>query len=178
MLRLFTGIEIEAPVAARLTEALRFLRPTAELQWSRDENLHITTKFIGAWAQDNLEAVIEALHRVELPAAFEVAVGEIGYFPNANTPRVLMARVAQSPPLNQLVSRTEDALEALGVAREERPYTPHITLARIRRGTKVQTLREAISRQPNDFGTFHARRFHLYRSENGVYTSLTAFPVH
>ncbi len=165
-------------MAARLTQALRFLRPTAKLQWSRDENLHITTKFIGAWAENHVEAVIQALHRVELPAAFDVAVGEIGYFPNANTPRVLMARVAHSQPLNELVSRTEDAMKFLGVAREERPYTPHITLARIRRGTQVQTLREAISQQPKDFGVFHARQFHLYRSENGVYTSLTAFPVH
>ncbi len=178
MLRLFTGIEIASPVRERIENVLRRLRPAAPLQWARDENLHITTTFIGFWPEERVGELTEALGGVPLAEPFEIAVADVGFFPNAQTPRVLMIPVKPSPPLAELATLTAQAMEALGIAREERPYTPHITLARIRRGTRLQNLRDAIVRQNMNFGTFQTREFHLYRSVNGVYTKLTTFPVH
>ena len=83
--------------------------------------------------------------------------------------------------LAELAHRIEDALEPLGSAREQRAYTPHITLARIA-NEDIRSLREHIASMTNfDFGSFEATDFHLYLSRPGrggsVYSSLAAFPL-
>ena len=130
-MRLFTGIAIGAEVLNALEQAMRELRPLAPLDWSPVENLHITSKFIGEWPEQRLEEMMQALGEVRAPAAFPIAVAGFGYLPNPHHPRMLFAGVQAGPELGGLARRIDDALVPLGVAREERAYTPHVTLARM-----------------------------------------------
>jgi len=182
-MRLFTGIAIGAEVLNALEQAMRELRPLAPLNWSPVENLHITSKFVGEWQEQRLGEMTQTLEAIHAPAAFPLKVARFGYLPNPHKPRMLFAGVQAGPELGDLARLTEDALAPLGVAREERAYTPHVTLARI--GNKpIGALREHIANMKNaDFGTFEVAEFHLYLSTNrpggsgSDYKTLATFPL-
>jgi len=156
----------------RLGRLLRELRPLAPINWSPLENLHITTKFIGAWPEERLEELTQALAGIKPPAAFPVTVEGL-----VHKPRMLFAEVHAEQELATLAKQVEESLEPLGVAREQRAYMPHVTLARV--GDKpVGALREHIANMKNsDFGTFRISEFHLYSSQSGSYKILTTFPL-
>jgi len=147
------------------------------------ENLHITSKFIGEWPEQRLGELKAALEGIHAPAAFPVTIARFGYLPNPHHPRMLFVDVQAGPELSNLARQIEDALVPLGVAREDRPYTPHITLARIGNNS-IRAVREHIANMKNlDFGTFQATEFHLYLStprsggSGSVYKALATFPL-
>jgi 2'-5' RNA ligase len=189
-MRLFTAIESSDEVKNNLRILLDRLRPAAELaklSWTRLDNLHITTKFIGEWPEDRLEDMKRALLSVGSPGAIQVRgpiqvrIGGIGWFPNARNPRVLWAGVKAGDELRQLAEATDAAVHAIGVAREDRDYSPHLTLARIRDRVpsealgNLRTLIDSLG--PAEFGSFCATEFHLYLSAAGKYTKLADFAL-
>lgn len=182
-MRLFTGIALDPKVQSNLAELLRELRPLAPLNWSPVENLHITTKFIGQWPDEKLDDLRRALAAMSKPGAFPVTIAKLGYLPNPHRPRMLFAGVQAGPELAELARGTEEALVPLGIAKENRPWTPHLTLARIGNNS-VNTVRERIATMNNhDFGAFDVSEFHLYLStprpggSGSQYQSLEAFPL-
>lgn len=186
-MRLFTGIAIAPGVLDNLERVLQELRPLAPLNWSPVENLHITSKFIGAWPEERLAELGTALENMQSGPAFEVTIARFGYFPNPHRPRAFFAGVQPVAALAELTSRIEENLQPLGVAKEERPYTPHVTLARVHqhhqhRHEDIRKLREHIAKMTNfEFGTFRVSEFHLYLSKTGpkgsIYTALSAYPL-
>ena len=180
-MRLFTGIDLPEEVQQRLEQLLEHLRPAAHLRWSPVYNLHITTKFIGEWPEEKLEQLQAALARAPKREPISIHINGLGWFPNPHSPRVFWAAVHAGPGLAELAKTLEDALEPLGIARETRPFSPHLTLARITQAVPLQALREAVAGlESADFGVFPADRFHLYLSKPGaagtVYTKLAQYP--
>jgi 2'-5' RNA ligase len=179
-MRLFTGIDLPASVVEELARLLARLRPLARANWSRVENLHITTKFIGEWPQDRLDELKAALRTVPARPPVRVSVGGLGWFPNEQAPRVFWAGVRAGPELERLAADTDRAASTTGVPREQRRFSPHLTLARIKEPSGLARLREAaggLAEAP--FGEFAADRFYLYLSERGpagsTYTKLEEF---
>jgi len=125
-MRLFTGIAIPQAITDRLEAVVATLRPTAAVRWSPLANLHITTKFIGHWAEDSREQLKQALAAVRAPGKLEIAVSGFGFYPNPNHPKVFFAGV-KAPLLTPLHHAIEDALEPLGCPREDRAFSPHLT---------------------------------------------------
>jgi 2'-5' RNA ligase len=159
------------------------LRPLAPLNWSPVENLHITSKFVGAWPEERLAELESALKGAKVPGEFPVNVSGFGYFPNSHRPKALFAAVRATAELTTLAQEIDEALAPLGVKREERLYTPHLTLARIR-NENMRQVRAHIAKMTNlDFGTFQASEFHLYLSKpdlnraGSVYTKLATIPL-
>jgi len=111
----------------------------------------------------------------------EIAVKGIGWFPNPSRPRVFWVGVDGGEPLRALARATDQAAAGLGVPFEERPYAPHLTLARIREAVPLEALHDALRTPPAgtgfDFGAFRASRFFLYLSAGGKYTQLAGFPL-
>jgi 2'-5' RNA ligase len=178
-MRLFVAIDIPDSVRSALEAFQRCLRPLAKLSWSPVANLHITTKFIGEWPEDRIAEVTLALGTVAAKGPVEVRVNGVGWFPNERRPRVFWAGVDGGEPLRALAQATEKAVAALGVPAEERVYSPHLTLARIREAVPLAALQEKLQALAKggefDFGEFRAGEFFLYLSENGKYTRLAAF---
>lgn len=180
-MRLFTAVGLPQEIVVNLTTLLEHLKPTARINWSPPQNLHITTKFIGEWPEERLDELTPALNVVRPRAAIDIAIEKLGFFPNPHAPRVFWAGVHGGDALTQLARETEDALAALGIAKEQRPYSPHLTLARIKTPGKQPTLLDGIAKLPSlDFGHFAADCFFLYRSKTApsgsVYTKLAEFP--
>jgi 2'-5' RNA ligase len=133
------------------------------------EKLHLTLKFFGEIAPERVEALSGAAARVALNSqSFILALSGTGAFPPRGNPRVLWLGIEDaSGALAQLQSRLEEECSALGFAREERPFHPHLTLARIR---APQGARELASRhQETGFARieFEAADLVLLRSELG-----------
>jgi 2'-5' RNA ligase len=181
-MRLFTGIEIPDDIKNRLQVLIEHLRANANLKWSPVYNLHITTKFIGEWPAARLEEINSALRGVEPTGPIDVEVRGLGWFPNPHNPRVFWAGIKAPKELEQLARATDSALEKLGIGREDRAFSPHLTLARIRQPAPLAPLRQAVAKlQSTDFGKFTATEFRLYLSEPGasgsVYTNLQNFAL-
>jgi len=181
-MRLFTGIDLPAEVVRSLETLLDHLRPAARIKWSTPANLHITIRFIGEFAEERLPELRAALAGLPAHPAISIAVRKLGFFPNPHSPRVFWAGVEASPDLAALAAETDRALDRLGLPPEGRPFSPHLTLARIREPAPMQKLRESIAALPAlDFGSFAADRFYLYQSRQtpagSVYTKLAEFPL-
>jgi RNA 2',3'-cyclic 3'-phosphodiesterase len=180
-MRLFTGISIAPHIVDNLERVLRELRLTAHLNWSPADNLHITTKFIGEWPEERLAEMRQALETLDPPEHFDISISGFGFFPDLRHPRVFFTSVQTGPHLGDLAGQIDHTLAKIGCAREARPFTPHLTLARIK-GEDIRELREHVaSLAKHEFGAFKATDFHLYHSKPGrsgsVYTKLASFPL-
>ena len=179
-MRLFTGIELPAQITSTLEGLLAQLRPAAHLKWSPVYNLHITLKFIGEWPGERLDEVKTALAGMPRRGPAPIEVRGLSWMPNPRHPRLFWATI-NAPALTAVAADMEAALQPLGIAKEDRAYTPHLTLARVRMPTPLGKVQTAIAQlQSVDFGSFTADRFWLYLSEPGaantIYTKLAEFP--
>ena len=166
-MRLFTGLDLLPDVVRSLEELLRRLKPTARIQWSPPANLHVTTKFIGQWPDERLAEMIAALGSVPSSGPIPVHIHRVGFFPNPHSPRVFWCGI-EAPGLDRLAAATDDATATVGIEREKRAFSPHLTLARIKEPTDLQPLRQTIAALESlDFGAFEARSFFLYQSKPG-----------
>jgi 2'-5' RNA ligase len=174
--RLFTGISIEGGTLRNLENLLAQLRPLASLRWSPPENLHITAKFIGEWPEARLAELEEALAHVPKVGPVAIRIAGLGYYRSA-----FYAGVAAEPALLTLATAIDDALEQIGCPREARPYSPHLTLARIKNENIHQLRERTTTMSDTEFGSFKARSFHLYLSRTGpkgsVYSMLRTYPT-
>jgi RNA 2',3'-cyclic 3'-phosphodiesterase len=186
-MRLFTGLDLPPDVIRNLDGLMARLRPAARIQWSSPANLHVTTKFIGEWPPARLEELKTALGRLASRHPIPLAMRQLGFFPNAHSPRLFWCGV-EAPGLDTLAADTDAATTQLGVARETRPFAPHLTLARIKDRLDVkhrldlEPLRRTIAGLPSlEFGQFESRTFFLYQSTlkptGSVYTKLAEFPL-
>jgi 2'-5' RNA ligase len=181
-MRLFAGIDIPPEVKRSLHSLINKLRPAAKLRWSPVDNLHITTKFIGSWPDERLEDMKSTLQAITGIGPFDIAIRGLGWFPNPHHPRIFWAAVRAPESLAALAKATEEAAFSLGIEKETRPYSPHLTLARIDGTPDLAEIRRRIAGlDSDDFGEFRVSEFHLYLSERSpsgsVYTKLASFPL-
>lgn len=180
-MRLFTGIDLSEDIRERLERLLMHLRPAAHLKWSPVYNLHITLKFIGEWPEEKLQPLQAALRAIPARAPMPVEVKGLGWFPNPHHPRVFWVAAHGGAAMEALVRDTETALAPVGIPNDNRAFTAHLTLARIKEPVPLQALRNAIAQlETGEFGSFLADRFYLYRSQPGaagsIYTKLSEYP--
>jgi len=172
-MRLFTALDLPPEIRLKLEGTVSGLRAETPIHWSPPENLHITTKFVGEWPEEHLDSVGNTLAKLTRFAPFEVAIRNFGWFPNVGAPKVLWVGVHSGDALEKLAAATEECLAKLGIARDPRPYSPHLTLARIKNSAALADLRAQVEKlQPADLGAFTAGGFHLYRSEPGPNSSV------
>ena len=173
-MRLFTGIDLPPEVLLRMERLMSALRPEALVNWSPLDNLHITTKFIGEWPEKRLDELREVLAAVPARNPFEIEIRDLGWFPHERSPRVLWAGVHGGDPLKALAQELDEVLERkLGIKREERDFSPHLTLARIKNPVPLHRLRQRVAdMRSTAFGRFAASRFVLYRSQPGSNSSI------
>jgi RNA 2',3'-cyclic 3'-phosphodiesterase len=174
-MRLFTAIDLPSEMLEKLREFLARLRPLAKLRWSAVENLHITTKFIGEWPEARIADMKTALFGVTGTDPIGISVRGVGWFPDMRRPRVFWAGVEAGEPLAKLARATEQAVSKLGIPVETRPYSPHLTLARVKDSVRIDDVVSSAGHP--DFGAFQASSFFLYLSSNGKYSKLEEFPI-
>lgn len=98
-MRLFIAIDLPEEVVSSLSQLLSRLRSAARIHWCTPESLHITTKFVGNWPDEQLGRLTEALGSLGLREPIAIEVRGLGFFPNPHNPRVLWAAVHAGPGL-------------------------------------------------------------------------------
>jgi 2'-5' RNA ligase len=181
-MRLFCGFDLPRDVTRALGDLQKTLRPAARIHWSPVENLHLTTKFIGEWPADGIDQLQRALAPLADREAIFIEIQGLGWFPNPHHPRVFWAGVKAPAALADLARATDAALDAVGVPADARPFSPHLTLARIKTAVPLAELRRRVAAlESAEFGGFTATAFYLYLSERGpegsVYRKLAEFPL-
>ncbi len=162
----------------RATEALRTLAPRRKLRFTHPDGFHVTLKFLGELDDEALAEVTEGAQIVSRPTApLPSEWTALTAFPNPRRARVLVAGLTD--PDRRLAGLAEelDALaEAVGVPREQRPFRPHVTLARLKPPDDVADLCSAVPLA----GSFSTTELVLYESVRGPqgmrYEALRRFP--
>ena len=145
--RAFLAVELPPSVKAALAALTEELGRTAVrgLRLARTEGVHLTLKFLGDIPQDQVVPIVAAASSaVQEHDGFTLELGSVGVFPSRASPRVLWVGIeGEVERLLALHRRIDDALAALGFARESRAFTPHLTVARMRVGAPASDRRIA-----------------------------------
>ena len=162
-MRLFVGIPLAAEVLEALDRLCRSLRSNGDsLRWSTPETWHITLQFLGETVEEKYGALVHQLRSIRSPRV-PIWLEGTGIFDRAG---VFWAGVNVSPELRLLERSVVAATAQCGWAAEQRPYHPHVTLARAKGDDRVRALRRLqgrVKREPK-FPPFDATEFLLYES--------------
>jgi 2'-5' RNA ligase len=134
-MRLFIAIEVPEETKRAMAEAQARLKGSGvKANWTRAEGIHLTLKFLGEAPEESVGGVLAALAQaVEGQGRFRLTVGGAGVFPNEKNPRVVWVGVSgELEKLAGLQVRVEEQMVRLGFQPEDRSFTPHLTLGRIR----------------------------------------------
>jgi RNA 2',3'-cyclic 3'-phosphodiesterase len=176
-MRLFVGIAIPAEIGDRLWALTGGVEGA---HWMPSDTYHLTLRFIGESGRPQAEELDAILAEVEMPP-FEIALAGIDYFGTSSRPRVLWAGVDPSLPLHQLARKVDRAVRQAEFPREERAFTPHVTIARLHGTSLIETMvfvqEKALFRAP----AFTVDHFTLFESRQGrgdpAYFPLADYPL-
>ena len=194
-MRIFVALDIDPAIRERIARFLEGVRGFApDARWVRPESLHLTLKFIGEQPEGRIEEIRRVLAGIEA-RPLDVAFRGYGFFPTSKSARVFWIGVEAGPELAALAAAVDDALAPLQIPKEDRAFSPHLTLARGGSGSgaprwkkgdgpnrQFQKLQEKLSALPNpEFGTMSARDFFLFHSEllrgGARYTKIGSFSL-
>lgn len=135
-IRAFIAIELPDPVKDSLSSLEDRLRPAEHpyVKWVDPQGIHLTLKFLGNIATDQVPRIIEAITLASQGTSpLKLQIGGLGAFPNLQRPRVIWVAVTgEVDTLIALQQGMDQALMPLGFAIEKRPFSPHLTLGRLR----------------------------------------------
>jgi 2'-5' RNA ligase len=177
MIRLFVGIELPEAVQERLAGLCGGV-PGA--RWVDAENMHLTLRFIGDVEDGLAEDIDAALLRLRAPR-FDLTLDGVGFFGKPTAARILWAGVRKCEPLARLQAKVETAVQSAGLPPEERKFSPHVTLARLKGAPEIRLQRFVAENADFLAGPLPVERFVLFssfRSGSGpIYTPEADYPL-
>jgi RNA 2',3'-cyclic 3'-phosphodiesterase len=185
-IRTFIAIELPEKVKHFLGEVSDKLKRFGEdIGWVKPSAMHLTLKFLGYVDAELLPRIQhEAGSVFAKQQVVEISAHGVGAFPNLFRPRVIWVGCADKENrLPPLVSRLENALEPLGFEKEKRPFSPHLTLGRVRSKVRNKGLFDAIKEREDlagpSFVASHAILFQSILKQSGAeYVPLAEFIFH
>ena len=160
----FIAIDVEAGEWRKFEEALRTLGSAVRIL--SPEIIHFTLKFLGDTAKDAQESILQALREAcQGEASFPIRFQGVGVFPSPAKPSVVWIGGAEDGSLSRIAARLDERLAGLGFPRENRPFTPHLTIARVKGPVDPSRLNGILTEfSETSFGTFHVRSVRLKKS--------------
>jgi len=178
-MRLFVALDIDDSIRDRITRFLEGIQPFApEARWVKPESLHVTLKFIGEQKDEAFAHIKEKLQTIVAPTT-DIHFRSYGFFPNPKSARVFWVGMQVGLELTALAREIDEQMSQLGIEKENRPFSPHLTLARSPGGSGAPhrrkedrpnqvfaLLQKRLSTLPEpDFGQMTAKEFFLYQSQ-------------
>lgn len=186
-IRCFLAIKYPCEVCKKIEAYQQFVRsffPDRSVGWTPGNNLHLTLKFYGEITNNqvnNLKSVLQKIAYEFTPFSF-IATGS-GVFPNPDRARILWIGATPGEHIIHLARRVESISKSINVEQEKRPFSPHLTIGRIRDGfsrTAIESAIQAYLSQPaGDMGCVHVENLVLFRSDlhpgGAIYTPIQEF---
>lgn len=170
-MRLFVAVEIgavagrAAALAGELRKRADRLAPRARITWIPADRLHITVRFIGHVDAARADAIQRELSPPLDTPPFELGFAGLGAFPRTGRPQVLWAGVsAGKASLQRIEQEVTARLAPLGIPAEGRPYSPHLTLARVREAAGLKSAALFAGIEQTSLGTTRCEAITLYES--------------
>lgn len=197
LLRTFIAVDIPHSIQEAIQQQINALRKVigdSPVRWVKADTIHLTLKFLGDVSSANVEILTQMLHaEADSCHPFDISISRLGSFPNSKRPRVLFIGI-QAPAcpepgrraeLEALHRGIESATAKLGYESESRPFSPHLTIGRVKQGASpgdLQKIRRALEETTIDsLGTARVDLVHLYKSDlkptGAVYTKLFSAPL-
>ena len=168
--RVFCAVELPDAVRARLQKHITRLRevvPDVAASWTRVESIHLTLKFFGNVAVEQIPKISGAAARAIKPFdSFEIEIGGTGVFPKPSRAQVLWIGVSDpSGKLLEMQRGLENEFAKAGFPKEDRAFKPHLTLARIRKPDGARRLADAHLKMDFDPQAISLKELIVFRSE-------------
>jgi 2'-5' RNA ligase len=192
-MRIFVALDLDPAIRERIhkfVEEISTMAPDA--RWISAESLHVTLKFIGEQPDAAVSQIEASLQSIKAEP-FQVSFSGTGFFPTPRAARVFWIGIQAENALTGLANTIDESLARIGIPKEDRAFSPHLTLARTRGGSgaprrrkddksnrQFTKLQEFLAAPPApDFGTMTAREFFLFRSQlsskGSQYTKIARF---
>lgn len=183
MSRLFVAVEIESALHDELAKVQNELkRLNLDIRWVATKNIHLTLRFLGEIEETRIDTIKKALNETasKYPVA-EINLEELGAFPTANNPRVIWIGCKEKGNiLTRFYTDLEQKLQAAGLAKDDHPFSPHLTLGRVKSRLRMDLLKTYLEQKKDiRLGTQKVPFLTLFQStlmQTGpIYTSIAKF---
>lgn len=134
-MRSFIAIELSQEFKNFLEHIQSKLKPAgADVRWIEPKNIHLTLKFLGDIDDLQLTQISEILEKVSKKMSrFSIGLSSLGLFPGPNSPRIIWMGIGQgNQQTKEIAQELEEELSRIGIAKEERAFTSHITIGRVK----------------------------------------------
>lgn len=189
LIRAFIAIELSSEIHHRLDQVSKQLNDKLEnlpIRWVPGQNIHLTLKFLGDVSTANLDILTKIVSTtVSAHQSFEISVGGMGAFPKMHQPRVIWIGLEVPSELIAIQHELDLETARIGYTREERPFSPHLTLGRVSRNAsagETQAIARVLETIKIGFlGVNRVTAINLFRSdlkpEGAVYTRIFSAPL-
>jgi 2'-5' RNA ligase len=191
LLRAFIAIELTRDIRQAIARESALLKGRLKnsVRWVPAENIHLTLKFLGDVTQPGIDMLKQSL-AVEASQhnAFDLTVADLGSFPNPRQPRIIWIGLQAPPALARLQRAIESSSAKIGYPPENKPFSPHLTIGRVREQitpAELTAIRSALAPEETmrvgELGRMHVDALHLFKSDlqpgGAVYTCLFSAPL-
>jgi len=178
-MRAFIAIELSDEMKDELSRLQDKLKPAdSDVKWVKPENSHLTLKFLGDIDDDVLGKIKNILDDIaRANKVFNMTLFKAGAFPNLNRIRVIWVGIDESSSsIHEIAKSLEAKLEGIGFLKEDRPFSAHLTLGRVRSGKnkeKLKDLLNSVEVQTVNASVDHITLFQSTLTQKGpIYTPL------
>jgi len=188
-LRVFIAIELSSHVSDAIQKETARLRQTLGnevIRWVPTQNMHLTLKFIGETSTSHLDFLKQLIAReANAHQQFNLQLGGLGSFPNSRKPHLLWIGIHAPADLSALQKNIEAGTTRLGYEQEERAFSPHLSIGRVRQNisqSELQKIRTTLDTiQLGNIGIARVDSIHLFKSDlqpsGSIYTKLFSAPL-
>jgi 2'-5' RNA ligase len=188
-LRTFIAVDFSPEIIRKIKEIIDYFKtqtPERALKWVAPENLHLTIKFLGEVPEEKIEQIKSLINEtLDDVKVFEIGVEELGMYPNPQKPRVVWLGITGADPLKEIHKMLESQLQKADIQPDKRSFSPHLTIARIRRNADIQSVKEigeTLSKfKVGSLGSCNIDHIVVYKSEltpqGPIYTPLLSSPL-
>jgi 2'-5' RNA ligase len=183
-MRCFIAIKLDDAIKDQLENVQGLMKNIGgKVSWTSRAQMHLTLQFLGDTENDLIPQIIGVMKSAarEVPP-FTFDVEKIGAFPPRGIPRILWVGVSECPPLLKLQQLIETGLKPLGFDPEERGFTPHLTLGRVREKPDLQKYQKVMAENQNfTAGRQQVNKVILFSSDlqptGAIHTALAEVPL-
>jgi len=167
-MRTFIAIDLEEQIKDSLTNLVKILKPAAKnIKWVNRENFHLTLKFLGELNEPQVETVRQTMNQLTHKyQPFSLSLKGTGSFPAGQSRmRVIWVGIEAGQELYSLQNELEEELERKGFPREERPFSPHLTLGRAKVPENQERLKKELDKfSVQEFGQMTVKEIIFFQS--------------
>ena len=183
-MRVFVAVELPEEVKNQIASVQdEFKKIPTQVSWVKQGNIHVTLKFLGEVEEEKMKEVFTAAERgCKGTKKFRMSLKGLGGFPNLNRPRVIWVGTASGEKeLCELQGRVETELEKVGFPREDRKFTAHFTIGRVRFPKGIEQLAEKVEKTGFTSSEFTVEQVVVMQSQlnpaGSIYTPLKQIPL-